>query len=312
MCVCATLVGQSGLDVLNRKRVEKIEQIYNAIAYLREASIEKLQEILNIPRRTLYYHLSWMVSMGLVEKSRKGSRVVYRVAKPLNWEELVSESTIPENEPEVYKYAMRIQRLINRYRLRADFVGACKIHFAVPDHNRVTWDVDVVVVREDANLLVRLLKDIYGFRTAMVDIPPLDYKLASHDRTVYVDIYIDGFKKRSGPIWSLRRPLLRHGHLLLEHAIVGKFIKPVVAFIDKNDAYDIIVSLPHVNIKVLSSILDEALRLEPDNLKNAIPNIEATLRFAKEEFRDKYMFVKKLLHRIVENTWMLQREGFKI
>ena len=284
-------------------RIEKAEKIYNAVSFAREVTVDQLEEMLNMPRRTIYYHLSWLVARGYLGKKRDGIRVKYFVQKPFLVEEFVKEmkNRPPENEPLIYQEAWRVLNLIDERDLRADLIGSCKIHLYVPGHDRITKDIDVVVVREDADRLIKALREELGYKNVinLQELARMDYKLVNPVTGVGVDLYVDGIKRGSVLEWDFRKPLIEQGRLLVEHAVACKLGRGF--FVRSTDGYDIAVSLPHIDIDVLTDIMKEAATRMPELIEVFYRNLETIKKHLVELAPTGYEYVSNLIKKVKES-----------
>lgn len=287
-------------------RLAKAEKVYYAVSFAGEVSVDQLEKMLDMPRRTIYDYLSWLVARGYLGKRREGIRVKYYVKKPFSAETLLEEFEredygAPRGEAPVYREAWKIMNLVDKYDLRADLIGACKVHLFVPGHERITTDIDAVVVREDVNKFTEILEKKLGYRAIahfQGPIGRMDYKFYNPVTGIGLDLYVDGVKKGGVLLWNFREPLLEQGRLLLEHAVACKLGRDY--FVGKTDGYDIAVSLPHIDIDILTDIMKEAVERAPELLENFYRNMEITKRTIKEDSPLSYEYVATLLRKVRE------------
>jgi DNA-binding transcriptional ArsR family regulator len=291
-------MARSGPGRVDRRRIERLKKIYYAISYIGEPTVSQLVDLLGIPRRTLYYHLTYLVEKGYVVKERRGLTVRYRVARPFREEEILEEASIPKDEPPVYAYARRVANILDKYGFLADLVGACKIHLSVPRHNRITVDIDLVVAKDHAKLLVDVIKMRLGFVELDTPSTSIDYKLFNPVERIGMDISVDGFKEGGTMVWNLRPELEKHRRLLLEHAVVGKLSRR--NFDERTDGYDIAVSLPYIDIKTVAEVANNAIQQSPEIAPRILGNLERVKKYMKAELPEAYDVGSEILNRIKE------------
>ncbi len=251
--------------------VDRLFEIYNAFRLLGgKGNSRKVAELLGISTRTVQRYLKVLVKHGYVEPVRRGMRVYYRVIKPLTEEEareLVEKKGDYRREAPPYELGRRILNIIEEAGLKADLIGAAKIHFVVPTHTRITHDIDVLVVREHARALVALLKYSLGLVLEKERGVHVDYRLRHPIEDVKVDVVVDGFREEGRMVWDLSR-VLRSGRLTFEHVILMTLTRR--SFGVRTDAYDVAVSLPFMDIENFWRVYEE-LKEESPPLARRIP-----------------------------------------
>lgn len=263
---------------------DKLIEVYSTIRLLGgRGSSKKISEILGVSERTIQRYIKILVDNGYVEPVRYGMRQYYRVIKPLTESEagdLVKVKKEKQSEPTVYQIAESVKNIIDEAGLHADLIGAAKIHGEVPRHSRITHDVDVIVAREHARSLVTMIKYGLGMILEKTGGVHSDFGFSHPVEDVKLDVIVDGFKENGRLVWDLS-PLLRKGKLPLEVTLLAKLTRR--SFRDA-DAYDVAVSLPHIDIKRFV-VFYRRLKKENDMLASRVLR---HLSFVREYLNTRY------------------------
>ena len=275
---------------------ERLMKIYTVIRIGGLVNTRKIAEILGVSERTVQRHLKLLVEHGYVEPVRRGMRLYYRVVRPLTRreaKELVSVGGA-KGDADVYRIARSIDNIIKEERFHADLVGAAKIHLLVPTHSRITHDIDVVVAREHASLLVTALK--YGLNLVVEKRGGVhtDFRLAHPTLDVKVDIMVNGFREEGRLVWNLA-PVLRRGGLTLEHAVIAKLTRR--SFRLDSDGYDVAVSLPHIDAERFKAIYDELKIENPELARRVQKHLISVRKYVEREYSGEEAVTYKLLLR---------------
>jgi predicted transcriptional regulator len=272
--------------------VEKLLRIYEVVRVLGgRGNSRRIAELLGISERTVQRYLRILIDGEYVEPVRHGMKLYYRVVKPLTEgeaRELIKGEV--RREATVYELGRRIYDIIKEGGFRADLVGAVKIHLLVPTHSRITHDVNVVVIKDHARMLVTLLKYGLGLIVEKVDDTSTDYRLRHLVENIKVEVMVDGFKEEGRLVWNLA-PILRSGSLSLEHVVIAKLARR--HFDLRTDAYDVAISLPHIDTDRFTGIFEELKRDSP-LLAERIPK---HLNTVEDYIIREYVGVVILLHR---------------
>ena len=259
-------------------------QIYTAVKLLgKKSSSRSVARLVETSDRTVQRYLKILVDNGYVEPVRRGMRVYYHILKPITRyeaEQLVAGRV--ERDAPVYELARSIESVINEFGVKADFVGAAKIHLSVPRHTRITHDVDLVVVEEHASTFIKLLEYIHSLLLETRGGIHADYRLSHPLKDVKVDVMIGGFKEGGRVVWHISDFLRKKGKLTLEHAVIAKLTRR--NFDTRTDAYDIAVSLPFIDLHKFREILRE---LKNENLKlleRIPPHLRTVHLYIKREY----------------------------
>jgi len=337
--------------------VEKLRLVYEAVRTLGgRGGTREVASLLGLSERQVRRYISVLVAAGYVEPVRRGMRVFYRVARPATEADLrglaegSAEEGGEEGEAEIYRLARAIDQLISESGAAADLVGAAKIHLLVPSHERITHDVDVLVTREHARLLVSLVKHALGLVEARSSGVHIDYRLRHPLRDIEVKVIVGGFREElaapfcggsppgatvmspepltggASPLrphrqrwggadlipchgrprptqqtigrrvlisFSHRRPreegrvvwdlshILRRGRLWLEHAVVAKLSRR--GFRDV-DAYDVAVSLPHIEPGRFAAALGDLGNQSPELVERVWDHLSAVEGYIRAVF----------------------------
>lgn len=279
---------------------ELLWKVYTAVRVLGgKGGSSRIAELLGVSPRTVQRYLSVLVKAGAVEPVRSGMRVYYRVAKPLtegDIEELLKNS---QKDARVYELARQIKNMIGEAGIWADLIGACKIHLVVPNHSRVTRDIDVVVVREHSKVLTSLLK--YGLSLVQEPVAGVhvDYRFEHPVEGVKVDVVVDGFREDGKLVWNLASVLRRRGELTLEHVVVAKLARR--SFEYRSDAYDVAVALPHLSVSVFGEVYRELKNSNPELARRVGKHLEIVKSYIDNEFaEDERALATKALKRVKE------------
>jgi len=265
--------------------VEKLRLVYEALRALGgRGGTREVASLLGMSERQVRRYIAALVGAGYAEPVRRGMRVFYRVARPATEADLrglaegLAEGGVEEGEAEVYRLARAIDNLVSESGAAADLVGAAKIHLLVPSHERITHGVDVLVVGEHARLLVSLIKHALGLVEAGGG--EMDYRLRHPLRAIEVRVVVDGFREDGRLIWNLSH-ILRRGRLWLEHAVVAKLSRR--GFRDV-DAYDVAVSLPHIEPRRFASVLGDLGAQSPGLVERVWEHLSAVEDYIRNEF----------------------------
>ena len=286
-------------------KLRKLLEVYSAVRILGgRGSSRKISEVLGVSDRTVQRYLKLLVDKGYIEPVRHGMSLYYRVVKPLTESE--AEKLLKGEEKHdapVYQVASTIETIINEGEFRADLVGAAKIHSMVPTHSRITHDIDVVVAREHASPLVASLRYGIGLLLERRGGVHADYRLRHPMEDIKVDIMVDGFKEEGRMVWNLA-PVLRKRKLTLEHALLAKLTRR--SFREDNDAYDVAVSLPHVNLKWFTVIYRDLKENSPQLAVRVEPHLDIVERYVLKEYTgaDADIILKRIrqVKELIRNT----------
>jgi DNA-binding transcriptional ArsR family regulator len=258
-----------------------------------------------IPLRTTYLILGRLLDAGIISKERRGMSVLYRIARSVSKDDLAEIlSRNPANDAPPYMLARSIAKLINRYRILADLVGAAKIHLEVPTHQRITHDVDIIATREWARNLVLLMQDILGLSLASYSGTHIDYRLEDAARGVTVDIMVNGFREEGRLVWDLSKYLRERGRLWLEHAVVGKLARRGFR---EADSYDVLVSIPRLDIERLSDVIRDLADQMPTAVDRIENNLEKTKEYGSREMRDQIEILRNKVESIEKMIKTMRR-----
>jgi len=267
----------------NIRGLVNARRVYSAIIYLWDnATVENLMEYTGMKRSTLYYTLKKLVEKGFVRRERVGRRVVYRVAKPLNFAEIVDEVSKVQDDT-VYKVARLIKRLMESYGVEGDLIGSSKIHIETyPLHLAVFPIIEAVVTREHfiwfTNMLIETLNaslDYGGYRVSKLT-------LRNNPATIRVFLYCDGFVENGRILWNLRKYLKRDKQLTLEHAAVINLIKQEWSRNDRDDMY---IAMRCVNLPRLLNLLRDATERKPWLIPRVRNHLRTLVKFVRENFQ---------------------------
>lgn len=265
-------------------RGELLYRIYTVVKlYGGRANSRRIADVMGVSERTVQRYLKVLVNEGYVEPIRHGMKIFYRVIAPLTREKAkkIAAGELRRDAP-VYELARDIQDTIKEFRLHADLIGAAKIHLMVPTHRRITHDIDVIVAPESEHFLVKLLENIHGLILEKARSAHADYRLMHPVLNIKVDIMVEGFKEHGRMIWKLSDILRKRGTLTLEHAIIAKLTRR--SFEYRTDAYDVAVSLPHIDPSMFKQILKE-LNKENPIIASRIPrHLDIVEKYIKTEY----------------------------
>ncbi len=264
--------------------IKRIWEVYSAVRALGgRATSRRIAEILGVSERTVQRYLKILLENEYVEAIRVGMRIYYRVVKPLTEEEakrLVVRGG--RADAPVYQLARSINDIIKEGGFHADLIGAAKIHLLVPTHSRITHDVDVIVAREHTSMLVASLKYGLGLIPEKSGGVHADHRFRHPVEDIKINVIIDGFKEEGVVVWNLAPILRRGGGLTLEHAVIAKLTRR--SFDERTDAYDVAVSLPHLNIDRFIGIY-MGLRKENPTLATRVPrHLELVGQYVLREY----------------------------
>lgn len=276
--------------------VDKAYRVYVALKALGFGRASQISELAGIPLRTSYTIIRRLLDAGIISKERRGMSVFYRITRNVSKDdlaEILSGNQTSDAPP--YMLARSIAKLINRYRIPADLVGAAKIHLEVPTHQRITHDVDVIVTREWARNLVLLMQDILGLSLASYSGTHIDYRLEDAARGITVDVMINGFREEGRLVWDLSKHLREHGRLWLEHAVVGKLARRGFR---EADSYDVLVSIPRLDIERLSNVFRDLADQMPTSMDRIESNIEKTKEYGSREMREQMEILRNKIEKL--------------
>lgn len=261
----------------------RLWEVYSALSALGKANSKRIAEVLGVSERTVQRYLRILVDAGYVEPVRHGMRLYYRVVRPLTEEEArrLSKPDSRQGEAPVYRLARTIDDIIREARLRADLVGAAKIHLAVPIHNRITHDIDVVVAREHKAMLLTMLKYTTGLLLEKSGGPHADYRFKHPVEDIKIDVMVDGFREEGRLVWNLA-PALRRGRLTLEHAVIAKLTRR--SFEYRSDGYDVAVALTHIDPNRFVGIYEELKQANPTLAQRVERHLEIVRRYILSEY----------------------------
>ena len=285
--------------------IDKVYKVYVALKALGFGRALQISELAGIPLRTTYLILGRLLEAGIISKERRGMSVLYRIARSVSKDDLAEIlSGNPINDAPPYMLARSIAKLINRYRILADLVGAAKIHLEIPTHQRITHDVDVIVTREWARNLVLLMQDILGLSLASYSGTHIDYRLEDAARGVTVDVMINGFREESRLVWDLSKHLREHGRLWLEHAVVGKLVRREYR---EADSYDVLVSIPRLDMERLSNVIRDLADQMPSTVDRIENNLEKTKEYGSREMREQMEILRNKIESIEKMIKTMRR-----
>ena len=243
--------------MVERASAEALFKVYTAARILGgRGGSRDIARVASVSERTAQRCLRILVDSGFVEARREGARVLYRAVKPMtegDARRIASGEAL--YEPTVYRLAREVDDIISEGGFRADLVGAAKIHLMVPTHSRITHDVDIVVAREHSRMLAAVLKHALGLIPKKASGTHVDYRFTHPSEDINIDLAVDGFREEGRLVWSLAPVLRRIGRLSLEHAVVAKLVRR--SFEYRSDAYDVAVSLPHIDAARAAGIASE-------------------------------------------------------
>jgi len=297
-------VGPDRREALGRE-LAKAEAVYRALEELGgRATVGEVATRARMGVEEVYYLLTKLNEKGFLLRERdEGSLALYfRVVRELKPEELLGvEVYVPPGEPDIYVKARRVKGLIDRYGIRADLIGSCKVHLAAyPYHSRLTADVDVVAATvEEAREVAELISDHMGLSIERGWV--IDYKLPFDERrSGGVDVSSIGLKKSlNNVIWGFWSYFKNYRGLLLEHTVVSKLMRPY--FNPTTDGYDVLKGLIYSDVEVLAKLTRDAFAQAGEYAESIRDNLKLFLRYYEsvedrsEELRRDLELAKRIL-----------------
>jgi len=263
---------------------ERLLRVYEAVRVLKRASSKRVSELLGIPLRSVQRYLAILVESGFIERVRDGRSVLYVARKPMTMDDAVRiarGAKEEERDAAPYVVARRIAALARETGLVADLIGAAKIHLSVPDHQRVTHDVDVVVVPEHAKALVTVLRYGLGATIERVGGTHCDYRLLHGETGTRIDVVAGAFREEGRVVWDVSDLLRRYGGATLELAVVAKLSRR--SFRD-DDAYDVAIAAPHIDPGRFAEAAAHLASQSPELIERVARHLVATEDFCRREF----------------------------
>lgn len=242
--------------------------------------IDDLLEMLHVKKTQLYRHLHFLKIVGFVEVRRLGkkSAVVIRryFATKSEFEKAFREQYEKMEIGDIYAIAMEIKDKMIEYGIRGDLIGAAKIHEVVPDHSRLTQDINIVVLSEHAKFMNLLLSSMgYVLLTEKSVFPYSDVTFVVPGTTWAIFVLYDGIKHPLNPqvrFFDFSTPLREYGQVPLEHVLAAKLLR-APQLRRKEDSEDIVTVLASdVGVN-----LDRVARLTADVVRR-FPEFESVLR----------------------------------
>jgi len=293
---------------VSNRLLRTVYATYGIIRERRVIKFEDLEKIAHVGRSQLYEHIKILERAGLVKRHRF-DRYSYIIAvKYVDREKFEKAILESKKDVAIYDVAKEILDDIRRNDMRADLFGACKIHLEVPEHERMTNDIDLIVLNEDFKYLDTRLESM-GFTNKISSSKiNADYIYFSPKYKFQVLVTIDGIKHpRTYKLYLDMRQALRTKRMIdLEYAVAGKLL--MLPHMRKNeDGEDVVYALAYGNINShrLTSILEDVVENYPEALLAIKRNIGLTMEYlASEGFFSKYHVekIKRTLEHVVNDV----------
>jgi hypothetical protein len=148
------------------------------------------------------------------------------------------------------------------------------------------------------------MQDILGLSLASYSGTHIDYRLEDAARGVTVDIMVNGFREEGRLVWDLSKYLRERGRLWLEHAVVGKLARRGFR---EADSYDVLVSIPRLDIERLSDVIRDLADQMPTAVDRIESNIEKTKEYGSREMRDQIEILRNKVESIEKMIKTMRR-----
>ncbi|MEM1694289.1 MAG: hypothetical protein QXH21_08240 [Ignisphaera sp.] len=246
--------------------------------------LDQLLRNLHIKKSQLYEHLQLLKLTDFVEVKKFGRRSAVfprEYAKDKNeFRRKFLEAYERMKDFDIYTIAFTVKKKMVEYGIVGDLFGAAKIHEVVPEHSRITHDINFVVLKEYANYMELLMKSmnfVLITKNSLFIYSDVTYEVPGTSWQVFV-LY-DGIKhpKRPGVRFlDLSKPLKEYGYIPLEYVVAAKLLRyPQLR--RKEDSEDIIyamVSDANVNVDKVMRIALDVTRRFPEFREVLINNID--------------------------------------
>lgn len=262
---------------VSRRLMRSLYATYRIISAYGKMKLSDLEREGHVGRAQLFRHIRILEKAGLIRRYRFDRNtyiVLERYVDRDEFEKIIAEIN---KRKDVYDIAEEILKEIRNYGVRADFIGTCKIHLEVLQHNRITDDINIVVLREDFNYLELILKSMDFLKKSESQRIAADYLYEQPIYKVFAYVAINGIKHpyKNERYFDLAPVLRAKGRIDLEHAIAGKLL--MIPSIRRDlDGEDIAFAIAYGNLdlKKLVSILEEVVEKYPDIVPVITRNIE--------------------------------------
>jgi len=263
---------------VSKRLMRSLYATYRIISAYGRVTLGDLERESHIGRAQLFKHIRILERAGLVKRQRSVDKHTYIVVEKYvdreEFEKIIAELN---KRKDVYDIAEEVLKEIRNYGLRADLIGTCKIHLEVLQHNRITDDINIVVLRDDFKYLELILKNMDFLKKGESQRIAADYLYELPTYKVFAYVAIDGIKHpyKNERYFDLSPVLRAKGRIDLEHAIAGKLM--MIPSIRRDlDGEDIAFAIAYsnLNLKKLVSILEEVVEKYPDIVPVITRNIE--------------------------------------
>ena len=270
---------------LSSRLVNSLFITYKEVVVKRRTTIKELLEESHVGRAQLYKHIQLLKEAGLVDTFRYDRKTyVFATRIVANKEEFAKILANPPFPKSPYEVAFAIKEKIQEYGIEADLFGTAKIHECVPEHQRMTQDVNLVVTQESFKMLDLLLKSLGYPHTGPSKLLYADHSyLVPHLRSEVL-VLIKGVKhpaNKKKRYYDLEPVLKARRSITLEHAVAGKFLM-VPRMRRKVDAEDVADALAYgADIRKVADIIAEVLENYPEFTGIVAGNIQEVEEYLK-------------------------------
>lgn len=246
--------------------------------------LDNLLANLHIKKSQLYEHLQLLKLVDFVEVKKLGRRTAVLPREYARDKYEFKEKFLKAYERmkdfDIYTVAFTVKEKMVEYGIVGDLFGAAKIHEVIPEHNRITHDINFVVLSEHSKLMELLMESMdFVLVTKKSVFPYSDVTYMVPGTSWQVFILYDGIKHPSKPgvrFLDLSRPLREYGQIPLEYVVAAKLLRyPHLR--RKEDSEDIIYALTsdaNVNVDRVMRIALDVTRRFPEFKEVLVNNID--------------------------------------
>ncbi|MEM4788098.1 MAG: hypothetical protein QXV28_08985 [Ignisphaera sp.] len=246
--------------------------------------LDNLLANLHIKKSQLYEHLRLLKLVDFVEVKKIGRRTAVLPREyardKYEFKEKFLKAYEKMKEFDIYTIAFTVKEKMIEYKIIGDLFGAAKIHEIVPEHNRITHDINFVVLRDHSKYMDLLMKSmdfvlltdnsVFPYSDAIYMIPGVSWKIF---------VLYDGVKHPDKPMvrfLDLSNVLRNYGYIPLEYVVAAKLLRyPHLR--RKEDSEDIIYALTsdaNVDVDKVMDIALDVTRRFPEFKPVLINNID--------------------------------------
>lgn len=254
--------------------------------------VEDLVKDVHIKRSQVYKHLHYLKLVDFVRIVKEGRRSAVVVWEYFKTKDEFKQAFIERYEKrrnrDIYGVALEIKEKMVEYGICGDLFGAAKIHELIPEHNRMTQDINVVVVNEHAKFFRLLLLNMgYVVVADKSALPYSDITFNVPGTTWSVCVLYDGVKHPRDPnvrYLDLSKVLREQRQIPLEYVLASKFFRypHLRKKEDSEDIVTVLVSDVNVDLDQVAQIVADVVSRFPELGEVLMKNIDTVEGYVNE------------------------------